>query len=164
MRYNDSRHDSRNFGNNSRRLRFETDDSRLGPWKKHWLETRHVWLGTRLEARQSWLVHSSAQVFFTIKLEHTLYVRLCPPNQAYELSLTDVPYISCVSLFIYHTIKFEHKGALRLKVYNDEDSYRLIYLHWTHYYIDYTYLIIQWQINEGFCEVAFVVFLIGVDI
>lgn len=76
--YNDSRHDSKNFGNDSWRLGLETDDSRLdsgletgdsrldsglGPWKKRWLETRletrHVWLGTRLETRQSWLVHSS---------------------------------------------------------------------------------------------------------
>ena len=78
--YNDSRHDSKNFGNDSWRLGLETDDLRLdsgletgdsrldsglGPWKKRWLETRHetrhVWLGTRLETRQSWLVHSSDQ-------------------------------------------------------------------------------------------------------
>jgi len=77
-------YDSRNFGNDSRRLGFdtydsrldsglETDDSRLdsglGPWKKQrletWLETRPVWLGTRLETRQSRLVHSSDHCYFT---------------------------------------------------------------------------------------------------
>jgi len=32
---------------------------RTRPLKKQWLETWHMWLGTRLETRQSWLVHSS---------------------------------------------------------------------------------------------------------
>jgi len=64
LRYIDSRHDSRNFGSDSRRLGFETDDSRLdsglGPWKKQWLEMR-------LDSR--WDSHDSCTALFSSRLD-----------------------------------------------------------------------------------------------